>query len=85
MNEKRKYFSSTSEQDTSVNTSVNSPPEEKKPKKKKSKCNKKQKMAEESNEVLKRLTKSIEDINKTLSNILTKEDKKFIQEIIVDT
>ena len=40
MNEKRKYIS-TSEQDTSVSTSVNSPPEEKKAKKEKSKGKKK--------------------------------------------
>ena len=35
MNDKRKYISSTSEQDTSVNTSVNSPKEEKSQKRKK--------------------------------------------------
>ena len=39
----------------------------------------------ESNEELKCLSKSIEEINSKLSNILTKDDTKFIQEILVDT
>ena len=45
---------------------------------------KKQKMAE-SNEELKYLSKSIEEINRKLSNTLTKDDKKCIQEILVAT
>ena len=82
---KRKYISSTSEHDTSINTSVNSPPEVKKPKKKKGKGSaKKQKMAE-SNEELKYLSKSIEDINRKLNNTLSKDDKKIIQEIMLAT
>ena len=85
MNDKRKYISSTSEQDTSVNTSVNSPPEVKKPKKKSSKASaKKKRIEEKSNENLKCLTTSIEEINKQLRNILKKDNKSFIQEILID-
>ena len=62
-NDKRKYSSSTSELDTSTNTSVNNPPEVKPKKKKKGKA-KKQKMADETKEELKLLTKSIDEINK---------------------
>ena len=85
MSDKRKYVSSTSEQDTSINTSVNSPSEDRKPKMKKSKGKAPKKKMAESNEELTSLSKSIEEINRKLSNILTKDDKKIIQEILVDT
>lgn len=84
MNDKRKYISSTSELDTSANASETSVVEAKTKIKKKSKA-KKQKMANETKEELKCLTKSIEEINKKLNNILTKDDKAIIREIIYET
>ena len=83
-NSKRKYSSSASELDTSKNTSVSTPTEVKPKKKKKGKA-KKQKMADETKEELKLLTKSIDEINKKLNNILTKDNKAIIREIITET
>ena len=42
-------------------------------------------MEEKTIEDLTSLTTSIEEINKKLRNILTKEDKTFIQEVLEDT
>ena len=84
MNDKRKYISSTSELDTSANASETSVVEAKTKIKKKSKA-KKQKMANETKEELRSLTKSIDEINKKLNNILTKDDKAIIREIIYET